>query len=415
MNSVSTETTEYTDSAPPGGWIFYDRDCGFCSDGARRLTGFFARHGFIFVPLQERWIQERLGLSREEALAEMRVLAREGESFAGADAIIFLAQRIWWARPVSWFAQLPGARRILQALYRWVAAHRTCTIGTSKRPPLATRTRWLPLLGLVFLAFAGKPLLPAWGFMWAMAVAIFIGCKWLTLGLAQMRLPDVSISRAAAYMLAWPGMDAARFLSPMPSPTLPISTFLKSAATASARTMLGILLLFGVARQVAEPLLVGWIAMLGIVLILHFGLFDLVSLAWRKVGIDAPPIMDAPLRSRSIAEFWSRRWNGAFNQLALRLVFRPVARLGGVTLATLAAFGASGLVHELVISVPANGGYGFPTAYFLLQGAALLVERRLGASWLFTMIVVAGPAFWLFHPPFVERVILPFMRAIGAL
>jgi len=37
------------------------------------------------------------------------------------------------------------------------------------------------------------------------------------------------------------------------------------------------------------------------------------------------------------------------------------------------------------------------------------------SGWLFTMIVVGAPAYWLFHPPFVTRVIIPFMRAIGAL
>jgi hypothetical protein len=31
------------------------------------------------------------------------------------------------------------------------------------------------------------------------------------------------------------------------------------------------------------------------------------------------------------------------------------------------------------------------------------------------MLIVAGPAFWLFHPPFVKGVILTFMQAIGAL
>jgi hypothetical protein len=31
------------------------------------------------------------------------------------------------------------------------------------------------------------------------------------------------------------------------------------------------------------------------------------------------------------------------------------------------------------------------------------------------VLFVAGPAFWLFHPWFVLRVILPFMQAIHAL
>ena len=85
------------------------------------------------------------------------------------------------------------------------------------------------------------------------------------------------------------------------------------------------------------------------------------------------------------------------------------------------AFAVSGLIHELVISLPAGAGYGLPTGYFLLQGLAVLAGRqwnvlRNGISgWVFTMLVVAGPAYWLFHPPFIKNVILPFMRAIGAL
>jgi hypothetical protein len=46
--------------------------------------------------------------------------------------------------------------------------------------------------------------------------------------------------------------------------------------------------------------------------------------------------------------------------------------------------------------------------------------KRLGlqqglAGWLFMFVITAGPAFWLFHPPFVVRVIVPFMLAIHAL
>jgi alginate O-acetyltransferase complex protein AlgI len=165
--------------------------------------------------------------------------------------------------------------------------------------------------------------------------------------------------------------------------------------------------------------------MLGLVLLLHFGLFHLLSAGWRALRVDAPPIMNAPLRSTTVGEFWGQRWNAAFNDLALRLVFRPTVRRLGIAGATLLAFLVSGLIHELVISLPAGAGFGFPSGYFLLQGLGVLTERsaagrRLGLrggvrGWIFTMIVVAGPAFWLFHPPFVSKVILPFMQAIGAL
>jgi len=67
--------------------------------------------------------------------------------------------------------------------------------------------------------------------------------------------------------------------------------------------------------------------------------------------------------------------------------------------------------------LPAGGGYGLPTAYFLLQGIGILFERvfpRIRGR-TFTVLITAVPAFWLFHPPFVHNVILPFMKAIGAL
>ena len=78
-----------------------------------------------------------------------------------------------------------------------------------------------------------------------------------------------------------------------------------------------------------------------------------------------------------------------------------------------------------MISLPARGGYGLPTAYFMLQGLGVAVERspfgqhvglRQGVSgWLFMAVLTAGPVFLLFHPPFVLRVVLPFMKAIQAL
>jgi alginate O-acetyltransferase complex protein AlgI len=261
--------------------------------------------------------------------------------------------------------------------------------------------------------------------MWLMALAVFFGCKWLTLGNALQHERRAGPLRILAYLFAWPGMEAARFLSPELAPRRSSSATLETVAIAALRFLLGLFLLFGAARHAAEPLLAGWIGMVGMVLLLHFGFFHLLSTGWRALRVDAPPIMNAPLRSGSVSEFWGQRWNGAFNDLALRLVFRPAARRSGVVRATLVAFLVSGLIHELLISLPAGAGFGLPSGYFLLQGLGVLTERsaagkRLGLrsgvrGWIFTIIVAAVPAFWLFHPPFVSKVILPFMQAIGAL
>jgi hypothetical protein len=77
-----------------------------------------------------------------------------------------------------------------------------------------------------------------------------------------------------------------------------------------------------------------------------------------------------------------------------------------------------------VISVPAGGGYGWPTLFFITQASALLIERSrlgqalgLGRDWrgrLWTMLVVAFPAYGLFHPPFVRRIVVPFMSVCRA-
>jgi len=166
------------------------------------------------------------------------------------------------------------------------------------------------------------------------------------------------------------------------------------------------------------------VGMVGVVCLLHFGVFHLLALGWRSAGVNATPLMRNPVGAVSLAEFWGRRWNTAFHELAHRFTFRPLARQLGGTRATVLVFLLSGLVHELVISLPAQGGYGLPTAYFLIQGLGVVGEhtragQRIGLGrgargWCFTMLVVATPLFWLFHPPFIRNVILPMLHALGS-
>jgi D-alanyl-lipoteichoic acid acyltransferase DltB (MBOAT superfamily) len=165
--------------------------------------------------------------------------------------------------------------------------------------------------------------------------------------------------------------------------------------------------------------------MIGLVLTLHFGAFHLLSCAWREAGIEATPLMRGPIRSASLAEFWGRRWNTAFRDLTHRFVFLPLSARLGPRAAVLAGFVVSGVVHDVVISWPAGGGYGGPTVYFMAQAVGLLGERTvagrrlgLGRGWRgrgFTMVVLVAPLPLLFHVPFVTRVVVPFMDTLGAL
>ena len=281
---------------------------------------------------------------------------------------------------------------------------------------------WLPLGVALPLALAAGRWLPPWVWMWTLSVAIYGGFKWYTLARAWLDgTRPRSRARVGFYFLGWPGMDARGFLAGPPPPAPSARGWVGPAL----KTALGAALLWGVARGAGGGLLTGWIGMTGIIFLLHFGSFDVLAWFWRRRGIDAAPLMRAPILAASLGEFWGRRWNSAFRDLVFGAGFAPLKRRFRVRVGTLLIFGFSGLVHDLVISLPAGGGYGLPTAYFTLQGAGLLAEHARGsalAGWrgrwqgrVWTWLIVAGPAFWLFHPSFVRRVILPLMHAIHAL
>jgi hypothetical protein len=158
----------------------------------------------------------------------------------------------------------------------------------------------------------------------------------------------------------------------------------------------------------------------GLSLVLHFGLFNVAAGAWRLAGVDARPLFRAPLEAKSLTEFWGRRWNLAFSEMTALGIYRPLLSAIGQRGATLAAFAASGLLHELAISVPVKAGYGLPTLYFLLHGVLVLAERglerrgqpisRLGwAARLWTLGWLALPLPLLFHPPFLRGVVWPLI------
>jgi Membrane bound O-acyl transferase family len=299
-----------------------------------------------------------------------------------------------------------------------------CIPAGNNRVPDVAEPAWVGWLALVIFpiaAVACHRVLQPWVLMWTIAFALFFGCKWLTWW--QARTPDAAPWRNVAYFFGWVGMDAPEFFNERRRAIKPrggawLAALLKIAFGA------GLLWLLVPAIPASQTLLKGWVGMTGVVFILHFGLFELMALTWRTVGIAVTPLMNAPIKSRSLAEFWGRRWNTAFNRVAHDLVFRPLRRRVGAATATMLAFLASGLLHDLILSVPARAGYGLPTAYFMLQGAGLLFERspagrRLGLGRgrrgrIFTIMVTTLPAFWLFNPSFVRNVILPMLYAIGA-
>lgn len=417
---MDTEITDNT-ARQPVGWIFYDGDCRLCLGWAERMREVLTRRHFALLPLQSPEALCRLGDGTPVTLDEMRLLLADGRNLGGADAIMEIARRISWAWPLWAISRFPGIMLLLRKAYRVLADNRHCANGACLITHRGKPLDWIPLVVLPAAATVFQTALPNWVFMWLLAFAIFFGCKWLTLRRACAGRPRPHRLSALAYLLLWPGMEASAFLAGKATKRPPFRNWIGAAA----KTLAGVGLLWFVTagKLPLHPLLLGWLGMIGVVMLLHFGLFHVLALVWQTTGREVKPVMRAPLLATSLADFWGQRWNTAFNALAHDLAFRPLVRRIGIARATLGVFLISGVIHDLVISLPARGGYGLPTAYFAVQGLAVLFERsrmgrtlglgRGGRGWFFMFIVTAAPVFWLFHPAFIHNVILPMLSAIG--
>jgi hypothetical protein len=128
-----------------------------------------------------------------------------------------------------------------------------------------------------------------------------------------------------------------------------------------------------------------------------------VIVLYGLLGVDPRPLHDDPIRSKTIMEFWSRRWNRAVHRFLKQNIFAPVARRGYTELGMALTFVVSGFIH-FAFMLPAVGP-GWATmmgAFFLLQLPLLWAERALGVArwraplaraWTLTLLFVSSPLF----------------------
>lgn len=106
----------------------------------------------------------------------------------------------------------------------------------------------------------------------------------------------------------------------------------------------------------------------------------LCRLLWLPSGRLVPPINIRPWQSADLADFWGRRWNRLIGNWLYQVVFMPLRRRPKT--AMFATFVVSGLIHELLVSLPfmlvyGENIWGLMTGYFLIQYLAIRVERGL--------------------------------------
>jgi len=309
--------------------VFYNANCQLCVNTARRFKRVLADRSFGLLPLQTPGASAEPGARHDELLTEMRVRLPDGRIFGGADAVVEIARRIWRAWPLWAMSRVPFSMDFFRAIYRWIARRRNCGNGVcvgqasrlspspgnlfsevrDRRDACPTeRKLWpvsiLPLLILPGLALLLAPLMAPWAFMWALAFALYAGCKWLAYCEARNRGIKANAFRTAGCLLAWPGMDATAFLRASNHIAKPHKA---EWAFAALKTLLGVALTWAIARAALpeNPILAGWLGMIGLIFVLHFGTFHLLSLAWRSIGINAKPLMQHP-----IVYAWAA-WKGA--------------------------------------------------------------------------------------------------------
>lgn len=455
---MNTEITDNKNATADRGWIFYDAECGFCAGTRNRIGPMFEARGFHWSPINSPTAATILGLSAGESPSEMKLRLADGSTCGGLEAWVILCRSVWWLWPFGVMISLPVLNWIAKEVYRWIARNRYCIGGKCRLPEGLARTErgsvirsnsgsnkglsiarqafrvaaiprtrvsrvvdWLPLILLPLVVVLLRTAMEPWVFMWVLAFSIYGGCKWLTYRDTPVESLNLPLRTRIIYLFLWPGMALNEFAGTPPANVRMNVTARWFAAL--TKTVIGIGLVWFAVPIISSDawLLRGWVGMIGLIMMLHFGTFHLLALALQGTGFNARPNMRAPLLARSLADFWGRRWNTAFNVLADRYGFRPLSPRIGARGALAVVFLASGVIHELVITLPAGGGYGLPTLYFALQATGLfterhpLIRRRPWLNRLFTWFVLLVPLGCLFPPVFVHNIILPMLHALGAI
>jgi len=117
-------------------------------------------------------------------------------------------------------------------------------------------------------------------------------------------------------------------------------------------------------------------------------------------GVTLPPLHDAPYRSRSLSEFWGRRWNIGAATALRALFFAPLAHRSPA-LALFTTFAASAVLHAYIAAVALGVRPALMwAAFFLVQPLMIVIERQwrvqhwprsLGRTWTALTLALTSP------------------------
>ncbi len=269
----------------------------------------------------------------------------------------------------------------------------------------------------------------AWQRLLLMTAGLLYLIKFVVVLLSCEREQLVTFSRVGLliYMTIWPGMDLEPFrrrAEVKEDGARFVRGFLCMALGAA------ILLATILAKSLLVPNVVGWLGIIAMLTMVHFGYSEILTTLIRLSGFNVAPLFESPLLSTSLHDFWSVRWNRAFVEMN-KVLFLPTIKKGLCAVNKKVAgaaslfivFLVSGLLHELAISYPADKStWGFPTIYFAIQGVGFLAERKLmsnvksrflRALWTWCWILIPLPL--LFTDAFRNTLVVPMVSCLHSL
>lgn len=197
----------------------------------------------------------------------------------------------------------------------------------------------------------------------------------------QHRTRKLTIKQWLSFCCTWVGMQPRLFEH---SEGRPLAGGKSMIVFGISRIALGILFVFLArylrvidAHNTLINLLVIICLLIGLSLVLHFGILSIQAGLWRLAGINTYLLFRKPLKSRSLTEFWGKRWNIAFIEMNSIAVFRPLKVKFGSNISVFLGFVYSGLLHEVALCLSVQKAYGSALLYFVIQGLIVCLEQQM--------------------------------------
>lgn len=284
-------------------------------------------------------------------------------------------------------------------------------------------TAWIMTIAFIFSIYFfadADPLI----LMFSYITATFLSLKIVVAHNHLGRDKQLNFSQWLSFCYLWFGMNPLPFKQ---YPSKPLSDFSGYIWKGLYRILSGLLLIVSVDFIYSYipgslyDFFLHLTYLIALSLILHFGVLQIAAGIMRYLGVPVTLLFKDPIKSKSLDEFWGKRWNVAFVELTTIAVLRPLKKKLGNKTAFWASFIFSGLLHELAISLPVKSGFGRPLLYFFLQAFLIIVIEKgflknlnspfLKSLWVLACLIL--PIFLLFHEQFIQKIIKPLAQYLS--